>query len=109
MGLWEGRGLWAYDADPRPTRKQAASDFGGLGISSLGQRRSQAVDEGRYDRSLDGREPRLCIISVSRRRIEVAYRVANQVGAKRDDWRTRKEGWSRGSCGQAGITGGEGC
>lgn len=80
MGAWEGRGLLVHDAGPRPTREQTTADLGGLGISLLGQRQSQAVDEGRYDRSLGGREPRLCIIRVSRSRIEVAYRVAHQVG-----------------------------
>jgi hypothetical protein len=83
-------GLLVHDAGPRPTREQVAVDLGGLGISSLGQRQSQVVDEGRYNRSLGGREPRLCIIKVGRSRIEVAYRVAHQVGAKGGDWRTRK-------------------
>ena len=51
-----------HDAGPRPTREQAAADLGGLGISSHGQRQSQAVNEGRYDRSLGGRELRSSII-----------------------------------------------
>ena len=92
MGVLEGRGLLVYDAGSGPTREQPAADLGGLSISLLGQRQSQAVDEGRYDRSLGGREPRLCIISVSRRRIEVVYRVAHHVGVKSGDWRTPERG-----------------
>ena len=42
---WEGLGLLVHDAGTRPTREHAAADLRGLGISSLGQRKSQAVDE----------------------------------------------------------------
>ena len=103
MWTWERRGLLVHDAGPRPTREQAAADLGGLGISSHDQRQGQAVNEGRYDQSLGGREPRSSIIRVGRRRIEVAHRIERGevvIGApRRLEW---------GSCGRAGTVGSEG-